>query len=182
MTTLFTIGHSRHTPEKLIRLLQENGIQALVDVRTAPYSRFCPWFNKSTLEFELNRSQITYLYSGKQLGGRPSDPSLYKSHKLPDDSEIDYLHEVDYPAIMLRPWFREAIETLVLQAEQTPTAILCSEEDPADCHRHHLIAKYLLENYPAVEVLHIRGDGNKYPARTILKSVNKPEATQGTLF
>ena len=182
MTTLFTIGHSRHTPEKLAHLLKENGIQTLVDVRTSPYSRFCPWFNKDTLEFELKRNQIAYIYSGKHLGGRPSDPSLYKSRKMPVDDETDYLHEVDYPAIMQRSWFSEAIEALVLQAEETPTAIMCSEEDPADCHRHHLIAKFLLENYPEVEVLHIRGDGTVYAAKTILKSVNKPEAKQGTLF
>jgi hypothetical protein len=40
----------------------------------------------------------------------------------------------------------------------------------------------LLENYPEVEVLHIRGDGTVYAAKTIAKSVNKPEAKQGTLF
>jgi uncharacterized protein (DUF488 family) len=179
---MYTIGHSRHSPEKFAQLLLEHNIKTLVDVRTAPYSRFCPWFNKDDLGFDLQRRQISYLFSGKLLGGRPSDPTLYKGKKLPEDNNIDYLHEVDYEEIMKRPWFNDAIDNLVLTAEQSATVIMCSEEDPADCHRHHLIAKYLLEFYPEVEVIHIRGDGTTYHAKSILKSVNKPQATQGTLF
>ena len=47
---LFTIGHSNHNIEKFIRLLEDNGIMLLVDVRTAPYSRYNPQFNKEHLE------------------------------------------------------------------------------------------------------------------------------------
>lgn len=182
MTILYTIGHSRHTPEKFFQLLKDHDISTLADVRTAPYSRFCPWFNKDELEFELKHRQIDYIFAGKNLGGRPSDPTLYKNKKMPKDDDVDYLHEVDYQEIMKRPWFDEAVEKLVLIAEQSSTVMMCSEEDPADCHRHHLIGKFLLEYYPEVEVIHIRGDGTTYHAKSILKSVNKPQATQGTLF
>jgi uncharacterized protein (DUF488 family) len=37
---LFTIGHSNHSIDKFIRLLQDNGVDLLVDVRTAPYGRY----------------------------------------------------------------------------------------------------------------------------------------------
>jgi len=178
---LYTIGHSNHTQEKLVQLLVDNGIETLVDVRTSPYSRHNPQFNKDALEFWLSRSHITYIFSGKPLGGRPSDPSCYKHGVVPDE-EVDFLHEVDYRAVMEKPWFEKAIEQLIETAAQTPTAILCSEEDPATCHRHHLIARYLLELYPEVEIRHIRGDGRVYGAASILKSVDEEKGKQLNLF
>src|SRR5450759_2499767 len=168
---LFTIGHSNHAIERFIQLLQDNGIQQVVDVRSAPYSRFNPQFNRDFLESALKRHQIGYIYAGKRLGGRPNDPSCYKSHKLPAE-ETDYLHEVDYPEVMRKQWFQKGIQQLLALAEEQSTAILCSEEDPAQCHRHHLVARCLLDGYPEVTVQHIRGDGTVFNARSLLKSVN----------
>lgn len=184
--TIFTIGHSNHSLEKLIRLLVENGVNALVDVRSAPYSRHFPWFNKEHLEFELPRQGIEYIYAGKHLGGRPTDPSLYKGRTMPDEG-ADYLHEVDYAEVMKRPWFVRGVERLLETAKERPTAILCSEEDPADCHRHHLITRYLLDVFPLiddqqVEVRHIRGDGAVFNARQIVKNVDTPTPKQSKLF
>lgn len=179
---LFTIGHSNHTQEKLVQLLVDHGIQTVVDVRTSPYSRHNPQFNKENLEFWLSRSRIKYIFSGKHLGGRPSDPSCYKGGKLPDEEDADFLHQVDYRAVMQKPWFEKAIEQLLKTAEESPTAILCSEEDPANCHRHHLIARYIMDYYPEVEVRHIRGDGTEYGAASILKSVDQEKGDQLKLF
>jgi uncharacterized protein (DUF488 family) len=178
---LLTIGHSNHSLDDFVRLLDESGIMILVDVRTSPYSRYNPQFNKESLEVELPRCNIQYVYAGKYLGGRPSDPSLYKSHKLPEEG-TDYLHEVDYSAVMERPWFIKGIQQLLEIADQDLTAIMCSEENPADCHRHHLIAKYILEHHPEVQVRHIRGDGTVFGAKQILKSVNSQPAKQDSLF
>jgi len=178
---LLTIGHSNHSLEEFIRLLDENGVMILVDVRSSPYSRYNPQFNKESLEVELPRCNIQYVYAGKYLGGRPADPSLYKSQNLPEEG-TDYLHEVDYPAVMGRPWFIKGIQQLLEIADQDLTAIMCSEENPADCHRHHLIAKYIMERHPEVNVRHIRGDGTVFGAGQITKSVDKPTAKQDTLF
>lgn len=179
---IYTIGHGNRTLNELIGLLKENSITQLVDVRSAPYSRFNPQYNKENLEFTLKENGILYIYKGKQLGGRPTDPGCYKSHKVPE-GETDYLHEVDYPAIMKKDWFIKGIDHLLELAEAETTAILCSEEDPANCHRHHLIAKYLLENFPGdVEVLHIREAGVVYSPNQIHKSVNEKKAEQKPLF
>jgi uncharacterized protein (DUF488 family) len=153
----------------------------LVDVRSAPYSRFNPQFNKETLAHSLDRHNIQYLYAGKYLGGRPQDPSCYKSGILPAEG-TDYLHEVDYREVMKRPWFIKGIVELVTVAGTDVTAIMCSEEDPAECHRHHLIAKYLNAEYPEIRVRHIRGDGNDFNARQLLTSVDKPVVKQPSLF
>jgi hypothetical protein len=62
------------------------------------------------------------------------------------------------------------------------TAVMCSEENPADCHRHHLIAKYLLAEFPEWEIQHIRRDGNLNNAASIHTSVNPPPGEQLSLF
>lgn len=179
---LFTIGHSNHSLEKLLRLFDDNGIELLVDVRTAPYSRYNAQFNRESLEAALVRHGIEYAYAGKYLGGRPTDPTCYKSRTLPAEG-TDYLHEVDYPEVMRREWFIKGMDRLLELADERRTAIMCSEEDPAACHRHHLIAAYLMDEHPHVEVQHIRADGSVYGARCILTSVDDgPAGEQLSLF
>ena len=178
---LYTIGHSNHPFSKLVELLEARGIVNLVDVRSEPHSRYNPQFNKETLEYELPRVKLRYIYLGKELGGRPDDPKLYKHQTLPS-GEVDFLHQVDYPKVMERPWFQQGIQELLDLAELDVTAIMCSEEDPANCHRHHLVSKYIMEHFPEVEIRHIRGDGSEYGAGSVLKSVNDPPAVQDRLF
>lgn len=153
----------------------------LVDVRSAPYSRYNPQFNKESIALELSQHEIEYAYAGKYLGGRPPDPNCYKSKKLPEDG-ADYLHEVDYPEVMKRAWFIQGIDRLLEMADQDLTAIMCSEEDPALCHRHHLIARYIQESHPEVRVLHIRGNGLVFDARSLHVTVDKESGDQLSLF
>ncbi|MGQ0601394.1 MAG: DUF488 domain-containing protein, partial [Anaerolineales bacterium] len=121
---LLTIGHSNHTLEKFIQLLENNGVMMLVDVRSAPFSRFNPQFNRESLEQHLPARQIQYAFAGKYLGGRPSDPACFKSRALPVEG-ADYLHEVDYPEVMKREWFIKGIARLLEIADEQTTAIMC---------------------------------------------------------
>ena len=178
---LYTIGHSNHSSLDFIKLLEENGIMQLVDVRSAPYSRYNPQFNKESIANELSQHDIQYAYAGKFLGGRPTDPACYKQKKIPEGG-VDYLHEVDYPEVMKRSWFVQGIDRLLEMADQDLTAIMCSEEDPALCHRHHLIARYLIDVHPEVHVLHIRGNGKIFNAMSLHASVEKESGDQLSLF
>ena len=178
---LFTIGHSNHSLEKLFELLEGNGVMTLVDVRTMPASRYNPQFNKGNLEQALPQRDIQYVFAGNYLGGRPSDPACYKSRSLPAEG-ADYLHEVDYPEVMKRPWFTKGIERLLELADEQTTAVMCSEEDPAQCHRHHLIAKYVMREHPEVNVRHIRGDGTVFSAASLRVSVDDVQAEQPSLL
>jgi uncharacterized protein (DUF488 family) len=94
----------------------------------------------------------------------------------------DFLHEVDYPEVMKRDWFLKGMKRLLEMAAAQLTAVLCSEENPEQCHRHHLIAKYIMASHPEVKVRHIRGDGTVFGAETILKSVDAPAVIQASLF
>jgi uncharacterized protein (DUF488 family) len=174
---LYTIGHSNHPIEKFIQLLKDHGIKLLVDVRSTPYSRHNPQFNKDNLQQALLKHKIEYVSAGTNLGGRPSDPSCYKQNTIPAKAS-EYLHTVDYPEVMKRPWFIEGIQELLELSAEHSTSIMCSEEDPALCHRHHLIARYLMDEYPEVTIMHIRGDGNVINAKSTHTPMDKPDAEQ----
>ena len=178
---LLTIGHSNHRFDKFVHLLNDNRVATLVDVRTAPASRYNPQFNRQQLEQALPQHNIQYVFAGQYLGGRPSDPSCYKSRALPAEG-ADYLHEVDYPRVMEKPWFQKGIARLLELADEQTTAIMCSEEDPAQCHRHHLIALHLMQAHPEVSVRHIRGDGTVFGAAAIKQSVAESDAAQLSLL
>ena len=170
---VYTIGHSRHPIDKFLQLLAGHGIVQLLDVRSSPYSRFNPQFNKASLQLSLLNHNIQYIYAGTELGGRPRDPSCYKLGATPG-KEKDYLKEVDYQVVMKRAWFITGIQQLLDLAKHDTTSIMCSEEDPSYCHRHHLIAAYLIRQYPDVTIFHIRKDGNLLNAKSIQSLPNKP--------
>ena len=75
--TVWTVGHSTHTYEQLLDLLRAASITAVADVRTAPFSRQFPQFNKDALQSELRMDGIAYSFLGKELGGRPTGSQYY---------------------------------------------------------------------------------------------------------
>jgi uncharacterized protein (DUF488 family) len=155
--TVYTIGHSNTPASTMIGLLERQGIQVLVDVRSAPYSRFSPQFNKEAITKSLRAQGIEYVYAGDQLGGRPKDPACYVGGELPQEKAI-IANLVDYAAVMQKDFFQKGIIRLLEIARERKAAVMCSERDPAKCHRHHLIGRYLAGQ--GVEVLHILGDGS----------------------
>lgn len=151
---LYTIGHSNLSADDFLALLRQHQIGVLVDVRSAPYSRYVPHFNKGELQAFLIENGVDYRYAGEYLGGRPPAANLYKDQRLlGDDAErADYLHQVDYVAVMKQDWYQRGIRRLldIMTEAAANVTILCSEANPHDCHRHHLIARSLLD--PAVRV------------------------------
>lgn len=176
---IYTIGHSNIVTQSFIELLQLNGIESLADVRSSPYSQYVPQFNRENLMHSLERGRIEYWYFGEQLGGRPKDPTCYKNGRLPD-GQTDFLKEVNYLVVMTKDFFLEGIGRLMRMAKEKKLAVMCSEEDPGQCHRHHLIARYLMTQ--DVEVIHIRGDGNLVNARHIRNLQGNHPAEQPELF
>ncbi|MBW2465755.1 MAG: DUF488 domain-containing protein, partial [Deltaproteobacteria bacterium] len=73
-TPIYTIGHSNRDTASLLKLLKDNGIQVLVDVRSAPYSRYVPQFIKQEIEAEVVHAGLQYIFMGDLIGGKPSDP------------------------------------------------------------------------------------------------------------
>lgn len=145
---VYSVGHSNQSIEQFLNLLQTHRIEVLVDVRSAPYSRFASQFNKPDLERAVVDAGLRYVYMGQELGGRPADESLY-----------DVEGHADYQRISETVEFAEGIERLKIGLSRGLTiALMCSEEDPSDCHRRLLIGTVLQRD--GIEVQHIRGDGH----------------------
>ncbi|MDE2687132.1 MAG: DUF488 domain-containing protein [Chloroflexota bacterium] len=140
---IYTIGHSTHKWETFAKLLNGSGIELLVDVRANPSSRFAPFANKNTLPALLERIGVDYEFMGGMLGGR-------RSYTAKDRQEF-------YSKMRGLDEFQDEIGRLVSMASRRKTVVLCSEEDPKDCHRLLLLGPSLEQN--GCEVLHIRGDG-----------------------
>jgi uncharacterized protein (DUF488 family) len=144
--SIYTIGHSNRSIESFLKLLSENGIQVLVDVRSIPRSKVASQFDSASLKLALAKNGINYLYFGREIGGRPSNPALY-------DAEGHAL----YNLIAQSSIFLTAIERLIKGLGKYRVVIMCSEEDPTECHRRLLIGRVLSEK--GVQELHIRADG-----------------------
>jgi uncharacterized protein (DUF488 family) len=144
---IYTIGHSNHTVENFTDLLRKHTIEVLVDVRSQPYSRHVPHFNRETLAHVLQEQGFTYEHRGNRLGGRPADESFL----LADGS-------VDYDRVRASEDFQQALDGLLALARERRVALMCAEGDHRSCHRGQLITPALLARN--VTVLHIQPDGS----------------------
>src|SRR5271155_1178810 len=79
---IFTIGHSNHSLERFIQLLRTHDVTAVGDVRSTPYSRANPQFNREIMQEKLKDSGIAYVFLGRELGARPDDPGFYEHGKV----------------------------------------------------------------------------------------------------
>ena len=155
-TDIYTIGHSNHTWETFSPLLIGNEIELLVDVRSRPVSRFAPFSNRSKFPGLLESIGIDYEFMGGPLGGRPTDATMYDCNGKPNYRKMGSSHE-----------FQDAIDHLLGMASRRRTVILCSEGDPAQCHRRLLLGPPLEE--VGCKLIHITRDGDVY-SETQLKS------------
>jgi uncharacterized protein (DUF488 family) len=149
---IYTIGHSNHPIERFIALLQPHGIDALADVRSTPYSRFNPQFNREKLQASLAAAGIRYVFLGEELGARSKDASCY-----------DEEGRVSYTKLAQTAPFRAGIERLLTGMQQHRIAIMCAERDPLSCHRTILVSRELERS--GVPVTHILSDGSLEPHR-----------------
>jgi uncharacterized protein (DUF488 family) len=145
--TIWTVGHSNHSWDSFRALLAPERIETLIDVRSYPYSRFAPQFNREPLATALNQTGIAYYFQGTALGGRPEDPEHY-------DAEGHAL----YGPMSERPQFRAAINSLLAGAAGQRLALLCACGRPDDCHRRLLVGRVLTQH--GARLRHILADGS----------------------
>lgn len=146
--TIYTIGHSTHTAEKLVAMLKSFGIELLADIRTFPASRRYPHFNKDNLAETLNEANISYEHF-PGLGGRrkprPDSPNnVWRVEGF--RGYADYMETED---------FRNSAKDLEALAAKKTTAYMCSEAKWWSCHRS-MVSDYLKSRGWTVQ--HIMGE------------------------
>ena len=66
--SIFTLGHSNQSGDTFLQLVQSVAVQVVVDVRSSPYSRRVPQFNKNAIETLITGAGMKYVYMGDILG------------------------------------------------------------------------------------------------------------------
>jgi len=144
--TLFTIGHSTHTLEHFLSLLQKHDVQAVCDVRSVPFSQYNPQFNREAISKALRKLDIFYGFMGRELGARSDNPDCYIDGKV----QYNYLAE--------EPRFLVGLNRIRNGLETYRVALMCAERDPLTCHRTILVCRELRS--PDLDIEHILADGS----------------------
>lgn len=142
---VMTVGHSNLPYERFLDLLRRTGVTAVADVRTAPYSRHFPQFNRDTLRDALRGDGLAYVFLGAELGGRPKDERLFRDGVA------------DYEKMAATADFAKGLERVIDGAKKYRIVMMCSEQDPLDCHRCLLVGRAL--HRQGIAVRHILSSG-----------------------
>ncbi|HEX4228672.1 MAG TPA: DUF488 domain-containing protein [Bryobacteraceae bacterium] len=144
--TVFTIGHSTHQPADFLALLMQHKITAVCDVRSKPYSRLNPQFNREALRQTLTSNGIVYVFLGKELGAQSDDLSNYEDGK------------VQYDRLAKTELFQQGIQRVQEGMKQYRVAIMCAEKEPLECHRTILVARQLTSLGIGIQHIHATGE------------------------
>lgn len=163
--TILTIGHSTHATEKFFKLLENHEITAICDVRSSPYSRINPQFNREPLQKALQQIGKCYFFLGRELGARSDDPTCYKNHQI----QFEVLEKTNL--------FQIGLEKVLDLSSKYRIALMCAEKDPLLCHRTILVSRALVRR--GVPVTHILADGtietHDQSIVRLLKQLHLPE-------
>ncbi len=138
---IYSIGYATHTIESFIDTLKKFNITAIADVRSQPYSKFKPEFNRENLKQALFNNGIEYVFLGDNVGARIEALECYKNG------------HADYDLISKHPLFQKGLARIVKGMKKYSIAIMCAEKDPINCHRTILICKQLKNNN--IQIIHI---------------------------
>lgn len=167
--TLYTVGHSNHPIERFLGLLREHGIRVLVDVRSTPFSRFNPQYNRGRLEASLREAGIRYEFAGEELGARTKDPAMLEGGR------------VSYAKLARSAPFERGLAKLLAEARAGRVAMMCAEREPLDCHRTILVGREA--ERAGAAVVHILGDGTLEENRHALERLaSRLKLPQDDLF
>ena len=145
MGTLFTIGHSNHSLENFKKILSDNNIHYVLDVRSIPRARFVPHFNEKQLSHYLNSINVNYANMGKYFGARQPQKLYY--------TETGYL---DFDRFRESELFQTGLKTTLNLLETSNVLLLCMERDPLDCHRAIMVGRGF--ELAGIDVKHILFD------------------------
>src|SRR5437764_6620708 len=139
---IFTIGYEGATVPEFLAALQQAGVERVIDVRALPLSRR-PGFSKSPLRFALDQAGIEYVHL-KALGTPADGRAAARAGRHEDMARI-YAGQLELPEAIAQG------AQMVALAGERPSALLCFEREPAQCHRTLLLDAVA----PDAEVVHL---------------------------
>lgn len=127
---VYTVGHSNHSIDYFVELLNTYFVTCIIDVRSVAASAYNPQYNKDGLSDFLKKRGINYMHFPEEFGARHFDPQL-----------LDPEGKVDFGKVRSSKPFAAGIERLKIGLEKEfVIALMCSESEPFDCHRFSMIS------------------------------------------
>ena len=157
---ILTAGHSNHPYPRFSGLISSEGTTKIIDCRSTPFSKRVPAFNTRPLELSLKAIGIEYQWLGNELGGRPTNDSLYTASG-----------KANYKKMADQKGYVTAVETVLLESRDKTILLLCSEEAPEKCHRALMVAETLAQK--GAEILHLRADGQHQDHETLVTELKR---------
>jgi uncharacterized protein (DUF488 family) len=148
-STIFTIGFTKKTAEQFFRLLQDAGVQRLIDIRENRGGQLAGFAKFPDIAFFLQRVLgIEYIHE-PLLAPSPEIRQAYRKTKDWPAYEKSFLELMEQ---------RRVLDTLDPNQYEGKIALLCSEAGPEKCHRR-LVAERLSQCWNGmghhVEVRHL---------------------------
>ena len=144
---IFTLGYSGFLFREFAGMLRENHINAVIDVRSSPYSRHFPDYDKENIKYALAHQHIYYRSYAREFGARQDNPAFYTDGIM------------DFEKFSCSEQFLQGIEKLTEGMQKGYSfALMCAEKEPVTCHRAILVAKAFRDRN--FQVIHLMPDGN----------------------
>src|SRR5262249_22936578 len=151
--------------EQFVGLLRQHGITAVADVRSNPYSRYNPQFNRENLQKALADAGVAYRFLGEELGARSDDPNCYEGGK------------VRYDKLAETPAFQRGLQRVRSGMKEHRIALMCAEKEPLECHRTILVSRHLAALGLDVQHIHVDGtlESHREAIERLSREFNMPE-------
>lgn len=142
---LHTIGFTQKSLRRFAGLLQEAGVDAIIDIRLRNTGQLAGYAKRDDLAYVLELLDIGYEHR----------PELAPTTEILDT----YRKDKDWGRYVrhFRPLIADrAIETVAVEllSRYRNPCLLCSEATPEQCHRR-LVAEYWQKHTPGLEVIHL---------------------------
>jgi len=146
---LYTIGYSGYKIDEFFHEMKKYGISAVIDVRSVPYSKHNPNYNKEALEAFLKANGVLYRNYAKEFGAQQKNRAFYSTH--------GYL---DFDIFTKSEDFLSGVEKLCAGMNRGYSFVLmCSEKDPLNCHRTIMVAREF--NKSGYNIIHLLPQSGK---------------------
>lgn len=141
MLKIYTIGTNGKNKGAFAEILNAVDVSTLIDVRLWRQSRFVPWTSGTNL-------QITF---GDRYKYMPElAPTLDLLIKIKDG----LINWAEYEQIFNDILKKRRIENLFTPDTINKVCFLCAEKTAENCHRR-LVAEYLQQHFPDLEIVHL---------------------------
>lgn len=145
MIKLYTIGFKKKSAQEFFELLKANNIKRLIDIRLNNTSQLAGFTKSRDLKYFLKEiCKAEYIHK----------PELAPTKELLDNYKKNKLTWQDYERVFSDILSDRKINEKVKLEEFDNACLLCSEQEPDQCHRR-LVAEYLHKTFKDISIKHL---------------------------